>query len=142
MLTSLAGRGKFPIWGLFGGEAGQAQQAQLEDENGLHNIGLLAEGVKIRPNTRLIYMNGGGGGYGPPWEREPELVLEDVLDGWVTSSKATDTYLVALREIEETSLSTTYEIDWEETRRLRDVRCRQAANATVKEPQDAGDQAE
>ena len=142
LLTSLAGRGKFPIWGLFGGEAGQAQQAMMEDESGLHNIGLLAEGVKIRPNDRLIYINGGGGGYGPPWEREPELVLDDVLDGWVTPSKATDTYLVALREIEETSLSTTFEIDWEETQRLRDLRHRQAANDMVNESLGASDQAE
>ena len=141
LLTSLAGRGKFPIWGLFGGEAGQAQQAMLEDEDGLHNIGLLAEGVKIRPNTRLTYMNGGGGGYGPPWEREPELVLDDVLDGWVTPTKATDVYLVALREIPETSLSTTFEIDWEETGRLRETRSRNVAKDNGKEPLGARDQA-
>ena len=141
LLTSLAGRGKFPIWGLFGGEAGQAQQAILEDEDGLRNIGLLAEGVKIRPNTRLTYMNGGGGGYGPPWEREPELVLDDVLDGWVTPGKATDIYLVALREIPETSLSTTFEIDWEETGRLRDAHSPSVAKDNCKEPLDAHDQA-
>ncbi len=119
LLSSFAGRGKFPIWGLFGGEAGRAQEALLEDETGRHDIGLLAEGVQIRPNTRLIYTNGGGGGYGPAWGREPERVLEDVLDGWITPSTATETYRVALREIKETSLSTTYEIDWETTQRLR-----------------------
>ena len=119
-LSSFAGRGKFPIWGLFGGEAGRAQEALLEDADGLRDIGLLAEGVPIRPQTRLIYTNGGGGGYGPAWEREPERVLDDVLDGWITPTKACETYCVALREIKETSLSTTYEIDWAATQRLRD----------------------
>jgi N-methylhydantoinase B len=121
-LTSLAGRGKFPIWGLFGGEPGEAQLAQLETRDGVNDIGLLAEGIELRPGDRLIYKNGGGGGYGKPTEREPELVLDDVLDGWVTPKKALDVYLVGLSEIPDTSLTTTYEIDWDETDRLRSTK--------------------
>lgn len=118
-LTSLAGRGKFPIWGLFGGQPGSAHSAVLENADGSKPIGLLADGVKLSTGDRLIYINGGGGGYGPPVEREPERVLDDVLDGWITVGAARDEYAVALREIPETSLSTTYEIDWGETGRLR-----------------------
>ena len=61
--------------------AGQAQQAMMEDESGLHNIGLLAEGVEIRPNDRLIYINGGGGGYGPPWDVNQNWSLMMYLTG-------------------------------------------------------------
>jgi N-methylhydantoinase B len=125
LLTSLAGRGKYPIWGLFGGEPGEAQLAHLETEDGVHDIGLLAEAVELRPGYRLIYKNGGGGGYGLAAEREPELVLEDVLDGWITPEKARETYLVGLREVPDTSLTTTYEIDWHETKRLREANAKQ-----------------
>ncbi len=82
-------------------------------------MGLLVDNLRMAAGDRLIYKNGGGGGYGPPKEREPELVLDDVLDGWVSPAAARDTYCVGLREVEETSLTSTYEIDWEETERLR-----------------------
>jgi N-methylhydantoinase B len=120
-LTSLAGRGRFPIWGLFGGGAGARQTALLETRDGVRELGLLAEGVALRPGDRLIYTNGGDGGYGPAIEREPQRVLDDVLDGWVTPARAREAYRVALREVPETSLTTTYEIDAEETARLRAV---------------------
>lgn len=118
-LTSLAGRGKFPIWGLFGGEAGSPHSAELVNEGGSRRIGLLADGVEIRDGDRLVYTNGGGGGYGNPSEREPERVLDDVLDEWITPEAALSEYLVVLKEVPETSLTTTYEVDWEGTERLR-----------------------
>lgn len=120
VLTSLAGRGKFPIWGLFEGQPGEAQSAVLATADGTREVGLLADNIRVGAGDRLIYKNGGGGGYGDPSQREPELVLEDVLDGWVTPDKARDSYRVALKEVRETSLTTTYEIDWEQTRELRD----------------------
>ncbi len=117
--TSLAGRGKFPIWGLFGGQPGEAQTASLDRGDGPESVGLLVDNVIVGPGDRLIYKNGGGGGYGPPAEREPELVLEDVLDGWISPEAARDTYRVVLDEIADTSLTTTYELDEAGTERLR-----------------------
>jgi len=38
----------------------------------------------------------GGGGYGPPWERDPELVLEDVRKGYVSAERARRDYGVAI----------------------------------------------
>lgn len=119
LLTSLAGRGRFPIWGLFGGGAGQAQTAVLSTRDGERELGLLAEGVKLAPGDRLIYTNGGGGGFGPALEREPARVLDDVLDGWITPEQARSAYGVVLREVPETSLTTSFEIDEEATARLR-----------------------
>jgi N-methylhydantoinase B len=88
------------------------------------DIGLLAQNVEILPGDRLIYTNGGGGGYGPPFEREPERVLDDVLDGWITPARAQEAYGVALREIAETSLTNTFEIDYDATNALRRARTR------------------
>jgi len=39
----------------------------------------------------------GGGGWGDPLEREPDLVLRDVLEGKVSLEAARDDYGVALR---------------------------------------------
>ena len=56
-------------------------------------------------------MTQAGGGYGPPWEREPERVLEDVQEGNVSRARARDVYRVAITD--------ELAIDWEATRVLR-----------------------
>ncbi len=38
----------------------------------------------------------GGGGYGPPWERDPARVLEDVGNGYVSLERARTDYGVAI----------------------------------------------
>ncbi len=38
----------------------------------------------------------GGGGYGPPWERDPARVVADVRAGYVSVAQARDAYGVAL----------------------------------------------
>ena len=38
----------------------------------------------------------GGGGYGPPAERDPERVLRDVLEGKVSAERARAIYQVAI----------------------------------------------
>ena len=40
----------------------------------------------------------GGGGFGPPWERDPMLVLRDVEDGLVASGSAEKVYGVIIRD--------------------------------------------
>ena len=85
-----------------------------------------ADGSEERlPNsTQLVlkkgeYLRGvdsSGGGYGNPRERDPALVLEDVLEGYETPERARDTYGVALvGSVRDETLS----IDLEATRRLR-----------------------
>jgi N-methylhydantoinase B len=38
----------------------------------------------------------GGGGYGPPVDRDPARVLEDVREGYVSLERARDQYGVAI----------------------------------------------
>ena len=52
----------------------------------------------IQPGEILAKVSGGGGGVGDPHEREPQLVLEDVRDGFVTLATARDVYGVAIDE--------------------------------------------
>jgi N-methylhydantoinase B len=76
----------------------------------------------IEPGELLGHLLSGGGGYGSPLEREPELVLDDVLSGFVSFERAREAYGVAfVREEADDSL----ELDREETKRLREARRRQ-----------------
>jgi N-methylhydantoinase B len=54
----------------------------------------------------------GGGGYGPPAARDPERVLADVRDGYVSIEQAREEYGAAIDPVTWTVLS-------EETEKLR-----------------------
>jgi putative sterol carrier protein len=60
----------------------------------------------------LFVAFGGGGGWGDPLEREPEKVVEDVLDEYVSLKSARRDYGVVIEEH-------TMTVDEEATRRLR-----------------------
>jgi len=52
--------------------------------------------VVVEAGERLISICTGGGGYGPPQEREPERVAEDMREGWISRARAREVYRVAL----------------------------------------------
>jgi N-methylhydantoinase B len=66
--------------------------------------------AQVVAGDRAIYETAGGAGYGPAIEREPSLVLEDVLEGYVSTDAARDIYRVAIVD---------GRVDAEATRRLR-----------------------
>jgi N-methylhydantoinase B len=51
-----------------------------------------AAALELEPGERLVSVSNGGGGYGNPHERDPALVLEDVLEGFVSRAHARDVY--------------------------------------------------
>ncbi|NMN58203.1 N-methylhydantoinase B [Xanthobacter sp. SG618] len=76
-------------YGLFGGKPG-ALSRNLLSESG--NFELLASKVtrNVTKGTVIRHEQAGGGGYGNPLARPPELVLEDVLDGKISPAYARD----------------------------------------------------
>jgi N-methylhydantoinase B len=107
---SIGGFERVP-WALGGGAAGtpnflEYTARDLHVRRGRVPRVELAEGAVVRSVT------GTGGGFGEPFEREPEQVREDVLDGYVTVAEARAEYGVA---IDPESLET----DDAETARLR-----------------------
>ena len=56
--------------------------------------------VELEEGERIVSITAGGGGYGPPGERDPERVRHDVAEGWVTPQRARDVYRVARRRPE------------------------------------------
>ena len=80
-------------------------------------IGVMRSGVDARKGKTIRFWEGGGGGWGDPKSRPAEWVLEDVIDGFVSIDAARELYGVAVRVVDEDAAH--YEIDEEETRRLR-----------------------
>ena len=53
---------------------------------------------QLRPGDTLIIEAAGGGGYGDPLERDPERVRADLAEGYITPTRARDTYGVVFAE--------------------------------------------
>jgi N-methylhydantoinase B len=65
----------------------------------------------------VMSVTNGGGGYGPPAERDPDRVRRDVEAGYVTPERAQDVYRVAVHAREDG----TYEVDAAATAALRET---------------------
>ncbi len=81
-------------WGLNGGHEGLANEVFLERADGSiepRNNGKMSS-VKLNAGDRYVVLGGGGGGYGDPRQRDPELVRDDVRNGYVSRQSARDIY--------------------------------------------------
>ena len=112
-LSILAERSKIPPWGLFGGKPGAPGEYLLIKSSG-ETIRLRSKcTVRMERGDILVIRTPGGGGYGNPLERDPKLVLRDVLDGLVSLDSARRDYGVVINP-------ETMELDLEATRKLRE----------------------
>jgi len=102
-----AGRYKYPPEGLFGGRPGARAQFLVNGEPG-DPSGL----TFCNPGDVMAFHSAGGGGYGDPFERDPEMVRRDVIYGYVSPERAREDYGVVIDP-------KAYEIDYETTERLR-----------------------
>jgi N-methylhydantoinase B len=101
--TILADRLKFPPLGLFGGDPGKLAQYALGKPDGTEEM-LGSKCTFTVPVGHSVSMRTcGGGGYGPPRERDPKLVLQDVLEGKISAARAREVYGVSISETREDS---------------------------------------
>lgn len=107
-------RSKCLPWGLHGGGNGAGNEARVIKPDGKEEILPRTDKFQLHPGDRVRMLTGGGGGYGPPFEREPEKVLADYLNGYITIEGARKDYGVAIDP-------TAIRIDLNETRVLRGV---------------------
>ena len=103
-----AGRYTYPAEGLFGGKPGTRAQFLVNGETG-NSYGL----TQMKPGDVVTIDAPGGGGYGNPLERDPEMVASDVMEGYVSLESARTDYGVAINP-------KTYEVDEQETKKLRE----------------------
>ena len=81
------------------------------------NVGMYGTGIELKKGDHLWFSQSGGGGIGDPRERDPELVLKDVLDGWLSVGAAKKFYGVVIKVGDEEALE--YEVDEKATEELR-----------------------
>lgn len=102
-----AGRFKYPPRGLFGAGPGAGARflvnGQAGDPSGL---------TLCRTGDVIEFDSAGGGGYGDPLQRDPQIVAADVVDGYVSIEKAREDYGVAIDPA-------TLTVDMAETEELR-----------------------
>jgi N-methylhydantoinase B len=96
-LSWLDDRQTHPAWGAHGGRPGVPGDAYLVRDGRTYRLPTKHDNLRLMQGDRIIVRTGGGGGYGPPWERDPALVLRDVVCGLVSSQKARDEYGVILQ---------------------------------------------
>jgi len=87
-----------PPWGLNGGADGGGSDNLIRraDEETFTSID--AAHVAAPAQTVVVQTSAGGGGWGSPFERDPQLVLADVREGYVSVEGARDQYAVVLAD--------------------------------------------
>ena len=105
--SAMYDRTKFPALGYGGGKNGELGDFHLSDGSRPHPKAQ----YRLLPDQKVTLRLPGGGGFYSPLERDPELVRQDVRDGYVSVEAARTEYGVVLDAGDE--------IDWPHTRRLR-----------------------
>ena len=112
-------RARSVTWGIEGGLPSIPHGVWLnEDTPEERFLGSVFAGVPVESGDRFTRPSAGGGGYGDPLERDPEQVLEDVIDEYVSTSGAERDYGVVVRAVDPEI--DRYEIDHDATKRTRD----------------------
>jgi N-methylhydantoinase B len=92
--VSTADRAILGPYGLAGGMAALPYRATLDGEP----LPGMNDDVPLQAGSLLRLRTTGGGGWGDPFEREPELVLRDVAQGRVSEESAARDYGVVIRD--------------------------------------------
>ncbi|HZQ06435.1 MAG TPA: hydantoinase B/oxoprolinase family protein [Anaerolineae bacterium] len=109
--TILSDRDRWGPHGLFGGKAGHVAQYVLIRDGQEFPLGSKTT-LQLQPGDIISFRTCGGGGYGPPLERDPQLVLRDVREAKVSPERARTEYGVVID-------TTNWVVDEEASTKLR-----------------------
>ena len=116
LLSIRSDKRKFPPHGLFGGKEGESSMSILKsgkDESIIPT--LTTQPLYLKQNDLFQHVMAGGGGYGDPLEREPNLVLKDVIEEKISLNNASENYGVVIIKNSKNKFS----IDIDATNKLR-----------------------
>jgi N-methylhydantoinase B len=84
-------------WGLEGGLSGNGNTIRLRRKGEVQALpSAKVFHARLEAGDAALVHSGGGGGFGNPWEREVELVIEDVRQGYVSARAAEKLYGVKI----------------------------------------------
>jgi N-methylhydantoinase B len=110
-VTISSDRNKIRPWGVFGGMPASPAICRLVDSK-FNNLKIGSKFTRrVNKGDTVTLITSGGGGWRSPFERDPEKVRWDVIEGLVSRERAQTEYGVILND--------QLEINWDETRGLR-----------------------
>jgi len=99
-------------WGLDGGQSGEGNQVTIKlagvVQDKFPNAKVLMK--RLNAGDTFTLLTGGGGGFGPPQERDPARVAHDVRQGYISQKAAKDTYKVVLNSAGEVEMNATQDL--------------------------------
>jgi N-methylhydantoinase B len=98
VLSYICDRERSIVWGIEGGLPSIPHGLTLDRRDGTEPefFGAAFSNVPVAAGARFTRPAAGGGGYGDPLERDPEAVLEDVIEGYVSVEGARADYGVVI----------------------------------------------
>ena len=95
-LTNNTERHRFGPWGLFGGQPGRPGVTLVNPGTPAERRVHSKASDTVQPGDVVSFQQSGAGGYGPPWERDPQAVLRDVVEDYVSIEGARRDYGVVI----------------------------------------------
>ncbi len=111
IISYICDRERAVAWGINGGLPSYPQGLWLtrKGHNEAEFLGAMFSNVQIASGDTFRRPSAGGGGFGDPTERDPQLVCEDVADEYVSVARAAKDYGVVIKVIDEDVAE--YEVD-------------------------------
>ncbi|RSK47446.1 hydantoinase B/oxoprolinase family protein [Bacillus canaveralius] len=102
---------KFAPWGFDGGKTGSVGSLSIQERGASEPIKLPSKlpNRVVKTGDRIQLAGPGGGGYGNAFERDPDKVLSDYLDGFILKEKALQDYGVVITDGDEVDYERTTE---------------------------------
>ena len=121
-----------PPFGVYGGRPGDGGALYRENSDGSRTFFTMISYFRVREGESWVALSSGGGGYGDPLTRRPELVRDDVRNGFVGVESAERDYGVVLQP-------GTFEVDAVATSTLREqLAAGRSTNVVTPTTPDAG----
>jgi N-methylhydantoinase B len=119
VISYICDRERAVVWGIEGGLPSMPHGLTLKraGASAEERLGSIFSDVPIGEGDVFSRPTAGGGGFGDPLERDPNLVIEDVKDDYVSVERAAKDYGVAVRTIDAELCE--YEVDKPATEALR-----------------------
>lgn len=99
-LVTARGMDRFKLrpYGREGGEAGGLGSCVLDPGTERERPNGKIEMLRLQRGDVVRIVSPGGGGYGPPFQRDPGMVLADLIEGFLTEQTARQAYGVVIRD--------------------------------------------